>query len=324
MEKSEEKAKAEEKSVKRLRNSSDENSPTFVQEKKFAKMSIDKTEFEKLMNTVTMMANNMKKLDLLESMNTKIEEIVKSNEEVQKEVKEVKSRVDLLERDVASIAERGSDTTLCDMKRKIFKLEQEQLNSSLIVKNLPKTLCDSQAARNELLLNIFKAIGYNQAPFFTEETNLSRDKNSTVIVIKFVSSAIKNEVIKTFRSVKKDANRNQQLLVENLTTLPVDHPMNGQYVMMMNKLSSHYTQLITFARKYVGSHFEFVYDSPEGNIVVRCLGNFKKVNTEEDVQMLIQEVTDKGEVKFKSTRKKNMQHESKIRTRSQSQLQGTS
>lgn len=306
---------------KRDRISSEELSPSVIQESKLSRMA-GKEDLKDLINSVSLISNKMSKLDLLETMDGEIKKIVKSHEELKVSLLGVVSRVDNVEREVKNMKESG-DATVCELKKKINMLEQAEIGNTLLIKNLPANLYKDTIIRREALKKIFDALGLDEgAIFYNFDASLSNDGKQTVFRLTFLSSLIKNDIVRTYRNVKKNENCNTKLLVENITQLPTDSPLNGTYIMIVNKLTPHYTHLIKHARSFVGSHFDFVCDSPEGNILVRCLGKFVRIHTEDDVKRLIQDVVNKGEVKSKPARMKTQnqgQPGGQMRTRLQSQ-----
>lgn len=120
---------------------------------------------------------------------------------------------------------------------------------------------------------------------------------------------VKNDILKKFRLMKK-SNTNA-FLVENICQITTNHHLNGKLINITNKLTPYNNDLIKTARSYVGSHFEFVLDTVDGEIMVRVNQKFHKVQDETDIMQLKDEME-----KNKGSKPKQQKHQtSQVETR---------
>lgn len=177
-----------------------------------------------------------------------------------------------------------------EVKKKNDALFMAQGNDRIIMRNFPLEIqSDQQKIRNVIhkVLNVLK-IDVSGSHFEAFSVKAA-DKESANIVVKFSSSMMKSQVVKRYREAKK-IKPFDSLRVDNLTELAQSHHLSGKSVMISNKLNNHSTRLIFNARKYVNSHFDFVFDSPEGNIFAKVGGSFHKIETDSDIEKLVKKI----------------------------------
>lgn len=110
--------------------------------------------------------------------------------------------------------------------------------------------------------------------------------------IKIASDSTKIKVLKKFKAMKNDPNLGTSLLVEKHTTLAPNHPLNGIKLSMANKLTAFNVDLINKARNFAPSHFDYVFDSPDGTIKAKIGKDSRPeiIRCEEDIARLVADI----------------------------------
>jgi hypothetical protein len=202
------------------------------------------------------------------------------------------------------------------LEKKEFVNGQARLNDTLMIRNLPKEVCKDRALMFNVVEKIFDTIGMNLSGTSYKATAFTTAKmKSATVELKLASSVMKEESIHKFRELKNNkANYNGELLIEKFCQLPAESQLNGKTVMLSSKLHQHYLDLVQDARKYVGTHFDFVLEAPDSRILVRRDG-FHHIDSKEDLKRLVEKF-DKIRLK-KKPKQQQSQPASSIRTRSQ-------
>lgn len=275
--------------------SDDELSPTLIKDQKHQKMSVSEKDFKELSDNVAAMMKMMKRLELLDSIKASQDELCSS-------FKAIEKRVESLEKKYDEMREEQESEVVCEKLRAIEKknhaLEQALLNDRLIVRNLPIDLVSNVEMLDNVLRNLFNALKISISDSQVEATAMKApDKKSANIALKLSSAMLKTRIVKQFRAMKKQITEDCPLLVDKLVTLSSDHHLNGRLVMISNRLTPYNTKLIQNARKLVPSHFDFAYDTPESLIMVRIGDKFYKIESDGDIQSLVDEVEKNREKK---------------------------
>jgi hypothetical protein len=300
---------------KRQRSSDEEISPSIRQEEKVRKMRVDEQAFNELKEMVRGMATKLDKLDALVDDITAMKE---SQRETYESVKNAESKIVTLESEMEILRDDnkmlGEKVSL--LEKKEFVNGQARLNDTLMIRNLPKEVCKDRALMFNVVEKIFDTIGMNLSGTSYKATAFSTAKmKSATVELKLASSVMKEESIHKFRELKNNkANYNGELLIEKFCQLPAESQLNGKTVMLSSKLHQHYLDLVQDARKYVGTHFDFVLEAPDSRILVRRDG-FHHIDSKEDLKRLVEKF-DKIRLK-KKPKQQQSQPASSIRTRSQ-------
>jgi hypothetical protein len=264
----------------------DELSPSVRQEEKVIKMQTDK-KLTELAEAVRLMSS---KLDVLSQMKDEMGEMKNAQRELCEVFKATEGRVESTERDVTALRESNNQLCerICELEKKSFSNDQDRLNDTLMIRNLPKEICDEKSILKSVVENIFHTLGINlKATPYTANAFKDKQSKSAVVEVKLSSGALKTQAIESFRKLKKDkANNNGQLLVEKFVNLAVDSPLNGKLLMLANKLTPHYLELAKQARKYVGTHFKFVLETPDSRLLI-YRDKFHQIDTSKDLQELV-------------------------------------
>lgn len=292
--------------------SDNEISPSLVKESKFIKMPISEEDFKKQSSDIASIMRKLDKLDLLDSMKDEISQIKTSQTEMCNSFKVMEHRVETLERDVSEMRESKSVEQLQDevrrlndknnaLETKIHRMTA-QSNDSVNIRNLPANLCQNDEEAFNVVGKVLTALGMplDWTQYTVQYKPDTINRLAIRATVKFSTSMLKAKVIKRFRDVKNATNYDGELLVERVFQLPMDHQLNGTHLAMSNVLTQHNLELLKHARKFVDSHFAFVFDTPHGLVKVN-LGkdNFKKVETIDDVQRLIEEIERNSELRKK-------------------------
>lgn len=195
--------------------------------------------------------------------------------------------------DIETSFETLRESTLCEkiiedvteIKKTTLSLDQEMRNDRLVLRNLPLEVCDNKSSMNSAIHKVFSALqlDINDTQFEAFSTK-ALDRKSANIVMKLSSSIQKSAIIQKYRQSKQ---QRSSLLVSKVFKLPQNHSLNGKLIVVANKLSSSNAQLMQNARKYVPSHFNFVYDTPDSKIMVNIGDKFHKIENNHDIANLI-------------------------------------
>lgn len=207
----------------------------------------------------------------------------------------LEGRVESLEKDLQVLRETDESKMireeLEDIKKKNEALYVAQGNDRVVLRNLPLGIHEDQ---REMKCVIHKVLGALELDIpdsnFEAFSMKAAETQSTNLVVRFSSSMLKTQVVKKFREAKK-SKPFESLRIENFVTLPQNHHLIGKTLMITNKLDHRSTQLILKARKYVSSHFDFVFDSPDGTIFAKIGRNFHKIESEDDIEQLVKKIS---------------------------------
>jgi hypothetical protein len=227
--------------------------------------------------------------DMIVSVQTDVVHIKASQEAQSEKFETFRKKIE----DIETSFETLRESTLCEkikedvseIKKTTLALDQEMKNDRLILRNLPLEICDNKTSMNSAIKQIFSALelDINDTQFEAFSTKAS-DRKSANIVMKFSSSIQKSAIIQKYRKSKQ---QRSSLLVSKIFKLPESHSLNGKLIVVANKLSSSNAQLMQNARKYVPSHFSFVYDTPDSKIMVNIGDKFHKIENNHDIANLI-------------------------------------
>lgn len=237
------------------------------------------------------------------SLMMSIKSLTETVELVQKDIAYIKTSQDtlnekfaLIESDIGKIetsCESMRESPLCEkikddlnaIKKNTLSLDQELRNDRLIIRNLPLEICGNKSSIHSAIQKVFTAINLNiKDTHYDAFSTKSTEKKSANIVIKLSSSMQKSAIIRKYRQSKQ---QRSSLLVSKIFNLPESHSLSGKLIVIANKLTSSNAQLMENARKYVPSHFNFVYDTPDSKIMVNIGNEFHKIENNEDIVTLI-------------------------------------
>jgi hypothetical protein len=295
-------AKLSEGTPKRSRDE-DLISPESVQknkEVKMGEMAINNDQFNVI----------MERLKLLDPIQASLDDIKRENAEFRQSLGNIEERVRKVEEKVEAINEVDVEA-LSELKTRIKSLEsqnnhllQKGLNNNLTLRNLPKEIQGNQEKVSQVIENLFKELQIIVRPDEFEAYGAgARGKNQAVINMTFATSKLKKDIIKKIRKLKNDKAA-PHLLVEKLTQLPIDHPLNGKKLTATNHLTAYNLNLLEYARKFVPSHFEYAFDNDDGLIKVKTGQGLKKVTSTDDVDKLVSNAeSEKSKLPPKSAKK---------------------
>lgn len=251
----------------------DDISPSSKQKEKQQKVMPSLEEkIDMLLANSSELNERMKNLEL---MQTEVNGIKQSQKDLQEAIGEVNVRVDIAEREIASIRSNES---------------QENLSSRLVIRNIPHgEVKQDKESLDSAIRRIFAVLDFQIEMTEYEAYSVKISNKEVVdIVMKCSTPWLKARIIKRFREVRKESKLEPPFLVEKIFSLPVNHELNGIELMIGNKLTARSAQLLQYARKCIPSNFGFAFDSPEGDIMVRVMEKFHKISSNEDVDKLVQ------------------------------------
>lgn len=290
----------------------EEISPSVLKDSKKSKMGVSDKDFRELSNKVELVLTQL--VDVNEKLKA-LDQIKSTQEELVSHVHTIEKRVEKVEKQYDELRESGINEQLRaeveEMKKKIHKMDQES-STELIVKNLPLTIIDNQPQLHEVINKLFATINYKiDCDRIELNASKSKDQKSAIVSMNFESPRIKTQVLNNFRDVRKRFKDDCLFLVHKFVSLPTDHHLNGQSITVANKLTPHFARLMSSAREY-SSHFDFIYDTPKGSIIMRINGKFEPIVTFEDIHRLL---GDKPKDR-KEKKKKQDAPRDRVRTRS--------
>lgn len=267
----------------------DEISPTSRQDQK--KMT---SEFEQLKNMFENQMIAMNNFDSkMESMQKNINSIMACNEQFHESLKAMDERVTKTEEEVAALKSEErkhveeTKKELEEVKLKLHHYEQALNNNQLVIRNLPSEIKESKNALKSVVERIFTTLEIdvteNDFEAFAVATS---NKNIANIHMKFSSCLLKARIVKKFREMRKQSDQ-APFIVEKLIGLPESHELNGKLMTISNKLSQQSTKVLQYARKMTPTPFEFVFDTPDGNLMVRFGGKVHRIDSCDDVDKLV-------------------------------------
>lgn len=269
--------------------SEDEISPDSKRKEKVTKMVLSDTDLENLVANVAAIMKNT------ETMNANIDEIKLSQNKLAESFNNMHVRVTDLEKKVDDLRESREIEVLRHelkvIKGQFHALEQSGANNKLFVRNLPLEVIENEETTENVIKSIMNVIGMPHA-YYEAEPRKAPNNQTANVLLTFATDATKSKVMRKFKALKNDKARGSALLVEKHITLARDHTLNGVKVSMANKLTAFNAQLIKEARKFAPSHFEYVFDSPEGLIKVKITNDTSPVTIrcEEDLRKLVEKI----------------------------------
>jgi hypothetical protein len=310
--KSQQNSKNKSETPKRDRSEEEEElSPSVIQERKQQKMGVSDKDFRDLSERVDKILAKLVEVD--EKLVT-LEEIKASQQSLKISVSAIEKRVDEVEKKCHAIRESEENEKLKaeleELRKKTLKFEQES-SCELIVRNLPLTVLDNRQQLNSIIDKLFGIIDVqidNQCIQIAAAK--ANDKKSAMATLTFDSAQMKARVLGNFREKRKNFKQDCLFLVHKFIQLQAGDHLNAKEITISNKLTPHYARLISYAREFA-SHFEFIYDTPKGAILLRKNGRFEPVVTTEDVHRLIGEVQ-----RDKKEKKRNDMPRERVPTRS--------
>lgn len=290
----------------------EELSPSVIQEPKQQKMGVSDKDFRDLSERVNMILAKLVKVD--EKLDT-LEEIKASQQSLKMSMSAIEKRVDEVEKQCYAIKESDENeklrAELNELKKKNFKVEQES-SCDVVVRNLPLMVLDDHQQLNSIIDNLFAIIGIQiDAQSIHIAASKANDKKSAIVTLTFDSAQMKSRVLGNFRDKRKNFKQDCPFLVHKFVQLRAEDHLNAKELTMSNKLTPHFARLMSYAREFA-SHFEFIYDTPKGAILMRKNGRFEQVVTTEDVHRVIGDVQ-----RDKKEKKKNEMPRERVPTRSQ-------
>lgn len=309
MEKSQENVKTPKRQLE-----NDEISPNSQQENK--KMPSDEVHMKNLYENQERIIAQLSKLDGIQRDVNAIKECSKKFEA---SLAAMDARVTVVEEELKSLKrdEKQIDDELREemekLKARNLSLEQSLLNSQIMIRNVPSHVKESKATLKATTERIFAAMEMDVSENDYESfATVGVNKNVATIHLKFASSIMKTRVVRKFREMRKANEGDPPFIVEKLIGLPMDHELNGKMITISNKLSQQNLATLQHARKFTPAKFEFVFDTPEGNLMVRALGKLHRIFSCDDVDSLLESV-DKAKA---VTAKKSKSQSSPKQTRS--------
>lgn len=290
--------------AKRDRTSDEETSP-IVQQQKQQRMELNDDQMtlffdglKKISELYHITELNQAKLNKLDGIESHICEIRKSQTAITEKLESIEGRVASLEGDMEAIKNQqsssGVDQVVSEVQRiqsHTQQLAQSNLNNILIIRHFPAEISSDKQTMNSVITNIFNTLelDVHQNDYEASAIKL-RDKNIAFLQMKFSSQLLKNKVLNKFRHMKKSITNEPPFIIDKLMVLPVDHELNGTAISMQNKLTKYNFDLLKSARKHAPSHFDFVYDDPDGRILARVGNRFHTIRNEEDIAELVHQI----------------------------------
>jgi archaellum component FlaC len=282
--------------------SEDEHSPTSKQQRKTLKMDITPEQFKEMMDAIKQIPEMRQQLlDDLPTIKEEMSGMRKAQESMATSLESIKERVQILEEEVQALKENPPTEQLEEVMSQIEEIQREnqilqqmKVNNVIMLRNFPIEIKSNATMMKTAVEKLLNTLELNiSANDYEAHAIKVRNKNLAFIQMKFSSDILKVRVLKKFRDMKKStANTNEPapFLIEKLVELSIDHELNGKVLSIQNKLTRANFDLLNAARKFAPSHFEFVFDSPEGNIMIRANGHIHQVLSEREVNELVKRI----------------------------------
>lgn len=268
--------------------SDDEISPNSKREDKLMKMGLSDEELKNMADNVAKIMVNMEKIKMLDDIKSSQDKLTEAFHTMNLRVADLEKKVEEINesREIDTLREELNVT-----KGRCHILEQANVNNKLFVRNLPLEIIGNDMMIQSTVNSILNTIGLPNT-YFDGEARKAANNQTANILLTFATDTSKAKVLRKFKSMRKDQALGSSLLVEKHITLAQNHPLNGIKLSMANKLTAHNTHLINEARKFVPSHFMYVFDSPEGMIKAKINKDVPPVTIRsvEDMNMLVEKV----------------------------------
>jgi hypothetical protein len=281
--------------------SEDEISPDSLQQKKTVKMNLNPEQVQSMLESINLIPEMSRQIKDFQSIKETVSDIQKTQHVIVAAIDTIKERVQALEEEVSVLKQHPPSEVLDDIASQVSEVRKENqylhqlsLNNVLMMRFFPIEVKTDNVMMENALRKIFATLEIEMNPNEYEAHAIKvRNKNLAHIQVKFSSSLLKTKVLKKFREVKKastNASEPGPFLMERLMSIPSSHDLNGKFLTMQNKLTRANFDLLNAARKYAPSHFEFVYDSPEGIIMARAGGQVHQLFDENDIMELVEKI----------------------------------
>lgn len=290
---------------KRNKPSDDEFSPeTSQQQKVHKKMEISPENLSEILdgirkiNGLELSLSNVMhfmkstaKSEELEPLRVDIAEIKNSQNMIKEKIESMQKRVSELETDLNALKNgdvEGMFEEVDQLRACTQQLSQSNLNNFLIIRHFPLEIKNN---RSDIFAAVKKVFTTLQLDIHENDYEASamkvRNKDLAFIQLKFASQILKSKVLSKFRQMKKIKENEPQLVVEKLTGIPANHPLNGTVISMHNRLTKHNIELLQIARTHVPKYFDFVFDDTEGRILAKCGDSFTPICSTHDIETLV-------------------------------------
>lgn len=297
-------------SLKRQRGSSEETSPSSVQNQKQLKViPQEDLIMEKMQNDIA---------QILANQTVMIRDIA----DIKKTMENIEGRVSTLEDDVKVLKDVASNQEavegeMNDLWLQNESLKQEMMSNQLVIRNLPLKVIDEKEEATQCAKKIMAAIGMAVTESNYEAFAFKTSKAKTAsIQITFETSMLKARALKKYRELKK-ADEENPFTVEKFVNILPDDPFNGKLITMSNRLTPHTMSILLEARKFIPNDFIFVYDTADCHVIAKGKdGKSYKIRSESDIQEAIKQI---GNKKKRGNRQRP--HKSSIRTRSRARVE---
>lgn len=281
--------------AKRDRTSDEENSPSLQQHKQ---QRMEGDQVEALVKKISEFEKYLTKLNKLDGIESDVQEIRKSQAETSARLEKIEERVVLLETEMETIKSQqtvgNADEVASEIqhiKSHTQQLAQSNLNNTLIIRNFPSEIQSDKKVMDLVVSNIFRTLELDVHENEYDATAIKvRNKDIAFIQLKLSSQLLKNKVLMKFRHMKKAAKDEPPFILDKLMKLSEKHELNGTMISMQNKLTKYMYELLQSARKHSPSHFDFVYDDPDGRILAKIGNRFHTISSHEDVAGLVKMV----------------------------------
>jgi DNA-binding FrmR family transcriptional regulator len=276
---------------KQNQQSGSEASPSVNNAEQLKMWTMNEKDFQFLMKSIDTLSSKYNEI------NSKVSEVIQFQEKLTQSMDDLSKRVSTLEESAEKKVENGENcddvhAQIAEVVKECNVLNEAITNDRIIIRNLPIETHKNEKMINSVVKKILRTLNSDILDTQFESFSVHRrEEKSANIVVKFSSAMLKTQVVRKYRAVRKELSTTESpFKVENLVDLPLNHPLRGKTVTITNKLSRKNTELIHHARKFVGSHFDFVFDSPEGSIIIKNKDKFHHVQHEEDITALIQSI----------------------------------
>lgn len=227
-----------------------------------------------MLNIPTLMNNSNQFVNDIEGIKT-------TQKSFQDELEVLKNQVGALENE------------LNDLKRQNNSIEQALLNDRITIRNVPLHVLENEENIKSCAMKIIQKIDSTIDGSKYEVRGYKAEDNSANFQVRFISSVIKVRFMRKFREMR----RQTSLLIDKIIDLPSDHAQSGKILSITNLLTQQNMKLLYDARKFVGKHFDVVFDTPDCILMVKTGGRFQKIETEKDLKRIVEEIEKKSEQK---------------------------
>lgn len=290
---------------KRGKPSDDEYSPSSLQQQKVQKkMDISPEVLTEILagirkiNGIELNLSNvmqqMARSEELEPLRRDIADIKNSQVIIKEKIESIEKRVSDLENDFDGLKNgdvEGMIEEVDQIRACTQQLSQNHLNNFLIIRHFPLEIKNDRKELLAAVKKIFTILQFDVRENDYDATAMKvHNKDLAFIQLKFSSQLLKGKVLNRFRQMKKLKENEPQFVVEKITGISADHPLNGTIISMHNRLTRNNIELIQAARTHVPNVFDFVFDDAEGRILAKCGNSFKTISSHQEIETLVAKI----------------------------------